>query len=104
MSRCQPMFIFLMEVEINREKVEKVQRRLRFDGLFFVEGVNVGGGLALIWKEQSLVRLISYAKNYIDVVIHLQGMSIWRLPSFYGLLERNRRRESWNLIKSLKHK
>ena len=41
-SRCQPKFIFLIEMKINREKVEKVQRRLRFDGLFFVEGVNAG--------------------------------------------------------------
>lgn len=46
--RLGPKIVFLMEVKVGREKVERVRRRLQFEALFFMEGVNHGGGLALL--------------------------------------------------------
>ena len=56
---------------MGREKVEKVKKILRFEGFLFVDGLNSGGGLALMWKEQGAVRLISYSSNFIDVSVHV---------------------------------
>ena len=41
----KPEVVFLMETKVRRRKMEIVQQRLRYDGLFFVEGINNGGGL-----------------------------------------------------------
>lgn len=50
--RFGPKLIFLMEVKVCRDKMERVIRKLQSEDMFCVEGVNNGGGLALIWKER----------------------------------------------------
>ena len=52
MSRFLPSVIFLMEVKLRRNKMEDIKRKLRYEGLFYVEGINNGGGLALLWKDK----------------------------------------------------
>ena len=47
-----------MEVKVQRGRVERVQILLKYEGLFFVEGVNSGGGIALLWKEKHMVMLV----------------------------------------------
>ena len=48
MSRFEPDFIFLMEVKAARNNIERVKSQLKYEGMFYVEGVNNGGGLALL--------------------------------------------------------
>ena len=105
-SECQPRFIFLMEVKAKRKKVEKIQKSEGLMVSFLWKEKTLGGSLALLWKDQSSTRLISFSRNHIDVVVQIQGLPRlrWRLTGFYGLLDRNRRNESWNLLKSLKQK
>ena len=55
-----------MEVKVQRGRVERVQILLKYEGLFFVEGVNSGGGIALLWKEKHMVMLVGYLKKFID--------------------------------------
>ena len=82
-----------MEVKAKREKVEKIQKSLRFDGRFFCGRRKRWGGLALLWKDQSSARFVSFSRNHIDVVVQIQGLPSWRLTGFYGLPDRNRRKE-----------
>ena len=37
--RFLPKLVLLMEVKVGRESVEKVHRRIKFEGSFFVEGI-----------------------------------------------------------------
>ena len=67
MSRFLPSVIFLMEVKIRRNKMEGIKRKLRYEGLFYVEGINNEGGLALLWKEKDMVNLLGFSKTFIDV-------------------------------------
>lgn len=46
--------------------------------------------------------MLGSSSNYIDVEITFGELGVWRVTSFYGLSERNRRRKSWNLIHDLK--
>lgn len=39
-----PNVVFLMEVKVDRKAAEKVERRIRFKGVFHVSYVNNGGG------------------------------------------------------------
>ena len=68
-----------------------------------MKGYNAGGGLALFWKDQVSVRLLSYSRNYVDVAVHKHGTPTWRLTGFYGYPERSTRRESWNMLRDLKN-
>lgn len=97
----KPMIIFLMETMIKFTKLDQVRRRLGFKGLFMVEGEGHGGGLALLWKETSMVTIISSSLNYINAKVQLEGIPVWRLTGFYGFPERSRRRLSWDLLRSL---
>ena len=49
-----PKFIFLREVNVQRERVERVQRLLKYEGLYFVEGINNGGEITLLWKKKHM--------------------------------------------------
>ena len=103
-SRYKPNFVFLMEVKVNREKVEPVKKQLKFEGLFYVEGVRKGRGVAFMWKGKQSVKLISFSENFIDMQIQTPHQPVWRLTGFYGFPERRRRRESWDLLRQLKDK
>ena len=97
----QLKMIFLMEVKVERSHVERVMEKIKFEGLFTVDSVRGGGGLALLWKEKDWISLISFSRNHIDVKVNILGMVLWRLTCFYGFPERHNRKDSWNLLKNL---
>lgn len=59
------------------------------------------GGLALMWKQVDSINIVSSSQNYIDAEINVESVVLWRLTGFYGFPKRTRRRDSWELIKSL---
>ena len=50
-SRFKLEIVFLMEVKIKTEKMERIKVRLKFEGIFFVKGKKRGGGIAFLWKD-----------------------------------------------------
>lgn len=71
----------------------------------FPHGVGVGafghgGGLALLWKEDVCVKLQSYDKLHIDVMVidPILGANLWRFTGFYGEARRELRYRSWDLM------
>ena len=101
MSTKKPKLVFLMEIKVGRIQIDRVRNKLQYERSFVVDSVRGGGGLVLLWKEMSWLNLISFSMNYIDVVVKIPKMREWRLAGFYGFPERSRRRESWELLKSL---
>ena len=57
-----------------------------------VEPRGTSSNLAMLWKKEVNGNVGSYSQNRIDLVISTKGKATWRLTSFYGLLERVRRR------------
>ena len=49
-----------METKCQRNQVESIKHRMGYEGLFFMPGVNNGGGLALFWKERGMASLIGF--------------------------------------------
>ena len=86
---------------MNDEKIEQLRIQLGFDGKFVVNRVGRGGGLALLRKQPMACNLLSFQNNFIDVSVHVPNKVVWRLTCFYGFLERNRRKDSWNLLRIL---
>lgn len=67
-SKYKPKLVFLMEVKVGRAHIETVRRKLGFDGLLFVRGVGIGGGIGLLWRIKDSVSLLSYSHNHVDVI------------------------------------
>lgn len=101
-AKMKPLFIFLMETKVRRDHAERLKCKLHYDGLFYVDGGGIGGGLALFWRERNSARLLSFSKQHIDIEVHLPGVDPWRLTCFYGYPERSRRQMSWDLLRSLR--
>jgi hypothetical protein len=78
--------VFLSETCCFSDSVERLRREL---GLPFGVGVGCygrGGGLVLLWTNEVCVKLQSYDKLHIDVMIvdQLSGAEFWRFTGFYG--------------------
>lgn len=73
-----------------------------FVGLFSVDSLGHSGGLAIMLKEEVDIIVISYSRNHNDALVKLEGGdNTWRFTGFYSKLERNRRREPWQLLNHL---
>ncbi|XP_019155096.1 PREDICTED: uncharacterized protein LOC109151960 [Ipomoea nil] len=100
-SGKKPEFVFLMETKVGRSHAERLRVKLGYEGLFYVDNTGLSGGLALLWRKNNMARLLSYSKNYVDVEVTMPGIAPWRMTGYYGFLERNRRLEAWNLLRTL---
>ena len=99
MTRFKPEIVFLMEVMSNLE--ERIKRKIHYEGLIFLQGTGHGGGVALLWKERGMANLIGYSKTYVDIEINLENHPKWRFTGFYRFFDRKRRKESWQLLRTL---
>ncbi|VFQ82721.1 unnamed protein product [Cuscuta campestris] len=98
----KPDFVFLMETKGARDKAEVLRVKIGFEGLLAVDSVGTSGGLALLWRSNRSVNLISYSRFHVDVMVSLGGALPWRLTGFYGNPRRDLRQTSWDLLRSLK--
>ena len=74
-SKVKPCLVFLMECKVKMDRIQSVKKKLGFDKLFYIVGLNNGGGLCLFWNNDISLRLLGSSPNYIDVVVF---SSKWR--------------------------
>ncbi|XP_060962192.1 uncharacterized protein LOC133032303 [Cannabis sativa] len=98
----QPKVIFLCETLSKSEGLERIRVALGFEGVFSVDARGKSGGVAMLWRDSSDVKLLGYGGNYIDVEILENDGRKWRLTGLYGEPNRSLRRNTWNQIRSLK--
>jgi hypothetical protein len=60
-----------------------------------------GGGLALYWKEDTVVSLINFGVHHIDVKITEPDALIWRCTFVYGEPKAQDIPEMWKLIRRI---
>lgn len=75
---------------------------LNFEGAIAIDAQGHNGGIALLWRHKEEVKLLSYSRNHIDAIVNIKYWSKFRLIGIYGESDRAKRRETWNLIYSLK--
>jgi exonuclease III len=93
--------IFLCETLVHANKIEDIRVRLGYDGAFAVDKIGRSGGLAYLWKHPFEGYLINYSTNFINLEIRNQHFPLWRFTGFYGIPDGERRRESWDLLRTL---
>ena len=61
--------MFLSETWLDRDRMEWIRCKLKFDGCFTVPSTGWGGGLALLWKEEDMVWVDSFSNYHIDAIM-----------------------------------
>ncbi|XP_074376806.1 uncharacterized protein LOC141718321 [Apium graveolens] len=97
----KPDFLFLSETLSFSSRINELCSSLGFMHSFAVDRVGRGGGLAIMWRSTVSCTISSSSTNHIDVEILHGSSPQWRLTCFYGYPERERRRDSWDLIRHL---
>jgi hypothetical protein len=79
--------------------MEVIRAKIGFESVFMVDNVGRSGGLALLWSTKVTVDIQNYSRRHINIVVHfeLNGQP-WKFTGFYGNLEPDRRKESWDLL------
>ncbi|KAK1404914.1 hypothetical protein POM88_004519 [Heracleum sosnowskyi] len=57
--------------------------------------------MAFLWRTKDQVLLYSISKNHIDVEISVDDKAEWRLTGLYGEPDRQQRRNTWDLLRTL---
>ena len=73
-SLCElhhPWVVFLSETHYFDDRVDSLVRSLGMEGCVGVGSLDRGGGLALLWNREVVVKLESYDKLHIDVTVQL---------------------------------
>jgi len=93
----------VQETRLFSNNVEGLRRSLGFPNGVGVGTFGHGGGLALLWMNEVCVKLQSYDKLHIDVVVvdPTSDAELWRFTGFYGEARRQRRHRSWELLRFL---
>lgn len=66
-----------------------------------MDKVGRAGGLEIMWKQTVKCTVATSSNNHIDVVFQESSIPTWRLTCFYGLPERSRRQDSWDMLRQL---
>ena len=60
------------------------------------------GGIAMLWEIDLDLELKSYTRHHIDAVMTNPTFGFkWRVIGFYGNLDTNQRKESWEFLQPL---
>lgn len=73
-----------------------------FDGCLVVDYEGRSNGLALMWKKSIDLSIRHYSKSHIHGFIATRS-SGWFTTRVYGQLDASKRRETWDLISSLRN-
>lgn len=52
----------------------------------------------MFWHRRVECDISGYSQNHVDLIFNENNVPKWRLSCFYGMPERSRRKQSWELI------
>ena len=99
-SGISPNFIFLCETKASDKKMQEVMEKLVFHHRFVVDAKGKAGGLAILWKFESSVRILEYNKNLIAIKIS-DPVCDWVLVGFYGPPYPSKKAKAWQNLAAL---
>ncbi|CAN0881186.1 Transposon TX1 uncharacterized 149 kDa protein [Linum grandiflorum] len=97
----RPDMVFLIETLVAKQKLEEIRVKLKFDGCFAVDVVGRSGGLGLLWRHGVVATLLNYSRHSINMQVTGTQGEDFRLTGFYGEPDRTRRKDTWELLRSL---
>lgn len=87
---------------MHKTRMDKVKHWLGFQGLFTIDGIGHGGGLALLWKDNISLDIQSYSQRHINSWIISSTTNVpWMLTCFYGHPKTDKRIEGYQILRHL---
>ena len=77
-----PTVVFLAETWLDEARLNSLLQNFVCDQKFFVSKINQGGGLALLWRFDFDVKVVSSSLNHTDAVINSGKENSWRFLGF----------------------
>ena len=98
----RPQIVFLMETKQKRKFLERKRRALNFEEAWYVDPIGLGGVLALWWKENVVVNIISSSRNVIHTKIDSVSPNFPDYITFiYGPPIENERMLIWDQLRRM---
>ena len=91
-----PKILFLSETKLDSDGFKRLKRKINFQQGCEVPRIGLGGGLALLWRDNVDIDVQTSSPHHIDALINQNGV-VWRITGIYGHPETARRGESWEL-------
>ena len=96
------MVCFLMERQLDIKGFNNLYDNLPFQNKIIVKHLDVGGGLAFLWKDDIRLEVINYTANHVLAKVTEEDGFVWFMTSFYGWPETQQKYKSWKLLEYLK--
>ena len=79
------LLVFLSETKASLSKMKGFQNKIEYTEGIIVPSDGKSGGLAMIWKKGTTIRLKSCSNSHIDVIVEGKAdQDPWRATGFYG--------------------
>ena len=69
MKEQGPSICFLMETKLNTEGINFWCKELPYKNKFVIKKLGLGGGLAMMWKEDVSLDVFKYSDNQISAMV-----------------------------------
>ena len=66
-NKYNSQLLFLIETRRKNNEMDFLRSKWKFDECFSVDCVGREGGLALLWRNDMIVEVLSYSRFHIDV-------------------------------------
>ncbi|CAM8968946.1 unnamed protein product [Rhodiola kirilowii] len=97
----RPEVFGLIETKLKARDWEFTRIKLGFQHCFSFGRVGLSGGLALLWNEETEVKVKSYSRYHIDAEVG--NHEVFNFTLFYGNPRASLREESWNLLRAIRN-
>ena len=98
-----PIVCFLMETRLDKERFDKIYGNLPYQNKIIVKHPDLGGGLALLWKNDINMEVVNYTTNHVLAKIIEEDRFVWYMIGFYGWPNAQQKFKSWKLLAYLKN-
>ena len=100
--KARPQLVFLMETKQQEKFLERKRRSMEFEESWYVSPMGKSGGLALWWKEDLTVNILSSSKNVIHTKLECVTASMPSYVSFiYGPPVEEERLRVWDQLRAI---
>ena len=82
-----PIVCFLIETRLDKEGFDKLYSNLSYQNKIIVKHPDLGGGLALLWKNGINMEVVNYTANHVLAKIIEEDKFVWYMTGFYGWLD-----------------
>ena len=94
-----PSLVFLSETKNKKSVLNSVKQKIKFDNLFVVDPVGMARGLAVMWKEEVLVKKVLFTSFTIELLIVDRDTNLeWWCVCIYASPDDSVRKAQWEVI------